>query len=112
MPFLLFAKDKEGKYLWHNQAVTELANREIIGKTDLELMSPEYAEALRATDRKVWTTGRTSVLKEEVEAPQQGKVSLQVCKFVGELAGQKCVFGVAFVLESKDSKEKRTWEVN
>jgi hypothetical protein len=34
-----------------------------------------------------------------VDESGQGKATLSVCKFVGELDGKKCVFGVSFVIE-------------
>ena len=99
MPFLFWVKDEDGRYLWGNRAISRLAKEEVIGKTDHELLWAENAEALRAVDQQVLETGKTRFLHEYVDKSGHGKVTLNVCKFVGELDGQKSVFGVSFIIE-------------
>jgi PAS domain-containing protein len=99
MPFYFWVKDKEGRYLWANRALLEVAQENIVGKTDRELGWAADAEALRADDKQVLETGRTLYVHENAHVPGRGKVTLNVCKFVGELDGKKGVFGVSFVID-------------
>ncbi|MEJ2070928.1 MAG: PAS domain-containing protein [Syntrophobacterales bacterium] len=99
MPFFFWVKDEAGRYLWVNRALSEMAQQAIIGKTDLEMGWAADAEALRADDKQVLETGKTLYVQEYAHVPGRGKVTLNVCKFVGELDGKKRVFGVSFVIE-------------
>ena len=97
-PITVSVKDKEGRYIWVNRALREMAQKDIIGKTDREMGWAADAEALRADDQKVLETGDTLYLHEYAHVPGRGKVTLNVCKFVGELDGKKGVFGISFVI--------------
>ena len=99
MPFLFWAKDEQGRHVWGNRAINQLAQENVIGKTDYELIWADNADALREADKKVFETGQPSYLHEYVDKSGRGKATLSVCKFVGELDGKKCVFGISFVIE-------------
>jgi two-component system aerobic respiration control sensor histidine kinase ArcB len=99
MPFNFWVKDEEGKYLWVNQYLAEMAQQAIVGKTDQEMGWAADAEALRADDKKVLETGKTLYLHEYAHVPGRGKVTLNVCKFLEEFDGKKCVFGISFAIE-------------
>ena len=99
MPFFFWVKDSEGRYIWVNKAIEDLANGEILGKTDDELPWAENAGKLREADNKVLETGKTQYIHEYVDDSSKGKVTLNVCKFAGELDGQKCAFGISFVID-------------
>jgi PAS domain-containing protein len=99
MPFNFWVKDEEGRYLWVNRYLADMAQQDIIGKTDLEMGWAVDAEGLRADDQKVLETGKTLYVHEYAHVPGRGKVTLNVCKFVGEFEGKKCVFGVSFVID-------------
>lgn len=99
MPFFFWVKDVEGRYLWVNRALADMAQQDIIGQTDHELVWADNAEALRAVDQQVLETGKTRFLHEYVNIPGRGQVTVSVCKFVGELDGRKCSFGVSFIVE-------------
>ena len=99
MPFNFWVKDVEGRYLWVNRYLAEMAQQAIIGKTDREMGWATDAEALRADDKQVLESGKTLYVHEDAHFPGHGKVTLSVCKFVGEFDGKKCVFGVSFVIE-------------
>ena len=62
-------------------------------------MWADNADALRAADKQVFETGKPSFLHEYVDRSGQGTATMSVCKFVGELDGKKCVFGVSFNIE-------------
>ena len=52
------------------------------------------AEGLRADDKEVLETGKTLYVHEYAHIPGRGKVTLNVCKFVGEFDGKKGAFGI------------------
>jgi PAS domain-containing protein len=99
MPFFFWVKDEEGRYLWVNRALAEMAQQAIVGKTDREMGWSADADGLRADDKKVLETGKTLYVHEDAHVPSRGKVTLNVCKFLGEFDGKKCVFGISFVIE-------------
>ena len=98
-PFLFWVKDVDGKYLWGNRAISRLAGKEIVGKTDRELPWADNADALQANDRLVFETGKPSYLHEYVDKSSRGKATLNVCKWLGELDGKTHCFGISFVIE-------------
>ena len=99
MPFLFWVKDEHGKYLWGNRAISQLAGKDIVGKTDRELPWADNADALQANDKQVFETGKPSYLHEYVDKSSRGKATLNVCKWLGELDGKKRCFGISFVIE-------------
>ena len=99
MPFNFWVKDEEGRYLWVNRYLADMAQQDIIGKTDREMGWAADAEALRADDQQVLEKGKTLYVHEYAHFPGRGKVTLSVCKFPGELDGKKGVFGISFVVE-------------
>ena len=99
MPFFAWAKDDQGKYLWVNRALVQFAGKELVGKTDRELPWTSDADTLRAEDRQVLETGKTLCQKTHIAESPRGAVDLSYCKFVAELDGKKCTFGVSFIIE-------------
>lgn len=97
MPFYFWVKDEEGRYIWVNRALNEMAGEDITGKTDDALPWAHDAEKLRADDRKVLLTGEPMFVNEYIQQP--GKATLNVCKFVGDYEGKRCTFGVSFVIK-------------
>ncbi|MEM9657366.1 MAG: PAS domain-containing protein, partial [Planctomycetota bacterium] len=67
MPFLFWIKDREGKYLWGNRAIRELADEGVVGKTDDELPWSADAESLRADDNRVFETGEPLYVHETID---------------------------------------------
>jgi PAS domain-containing protein len=88
MPFLFWVKDEEGRYLWGNRATSQLAETEIVGKTGHELPWASDADGLRLADKKVFETGKPCFHHENVN--RHGKITLNVCKWLGELDGSDC----------------------
>jgi ketosteroid isomerase-like protein len=95
MPVIFRVKDVEGKYLWVNRTLAEMAEQEIIGKTDYELHWSNDPQALSAADQNVLETKKPLYVNETIEFPGCGKVTLSVCKFAGEFEGKKCSLGIA-----------------
>jgi len=71
---------------------------DVAGKTDYELMWAADADGLRADDKEVLRTGKPIFRHEYVDKSETGKATLNVCKFLGELDGNRCVMGVSFVI--------------
>ena len=99
MPFLFWAKDEEGTYVWGNKTINDFAGENVVGKTDYELQWSADADRLREDDKRVWKTGKTEYVHEYVDRSKRGRATLNVCKFIGDLDGKRCVFGVSFVIE-------------
>jgi PAS domain S-box-containing protein len=59
-PNLIFQKDRAGRYLYVNQEFQRafgIDPRDVIGKTDADLFSPEQAAAFQTNDRRVMDAG-------------------------------------------------------
>ncbi|HXV80364.1 MAG TPA: PAS domain-containing protein [Candidatus Binatia bacterium] len=97
LPFLFWVKDEAGKYLWGNRVISQLAGQEIVGKTDHELPWAADADALRVADKQVFETAKPRFLHEYVTKPNN--ITLNVCKWLGDLEDKKRCFGIAFVIE-------------
>jgi PAS domain-containing protein len=100
VPFLLWAKDENGKHLFGNKAICDLAGENVVGKRDNDLIWANDAESLQAHDRKVLESGKTEYLHEYVQKSRHGQATLNVCKWAGELDGRKCCFGISFVINN------------
>jgi PAS domain S-box-containing protein len=82
-PTLIFLKDTEGRYLLVNrqfETAFHLASKDIVGKTDAEIFSPEQAAAFRVNDNKVLQAG-TPLQFEEVALEDDGLHTSIVFKF-------------------------------
>jgi PAS domain-containing protein len=99
MPFLFWVKDAEGKHLFGNKVICDLAGEDVVGKTDRELVWAKDADALQAHDKQVLETGKTSNIHEYVQQSRHGEATLNVCKWAGDLDGRKCCFGISFIIE-------------
>lgn len=99
VPFLFWAKDAEGTYVWGNRAINELAGENVVGKPDAELEWADNAQALREDDRRVLESGEPMFVREYVDHSERGKASLSVCKWADELDGTPHAFGISFVID-------------
>lgn len=97
MPFLFWIKDEQGKYLWVNRALAELAAQEMVGKTDLDMPWSNMAEEYRLADRQVFESNKPIFVHEYIDKPLN--ITHNVCKFPGTFDGQRCVFGVALPID-------------
>jgi len=99
VPFFFWVKDQEGRYLWVNKALVQFAGEDIVCKNDYDVPWADRADTLIKVDQEVLSTGKAHCLHELVNTPEGNPVKASVCKFVGELDGNKCNFGIAFVIE-------------
>ena len=96
MPFHLFAKDPEGRYLFASAAIGEAAGRDPTGLTDADMPWAADAGVFREHERRVLQTGETLYAHEHGTLPDGSTLVLSICKWRGELDGQPCVFGIGF----------------
>ena len=97
VPFLAWAKGEDGRYLWGNRAIAALAGQDVAGKTDRELWGSDYD--LAGADQRALETGEPQFVHEHVDPPAGGpRITLNVCKFLAEFDGRRCVFGVSFTI--------------
>jgi PAS domain-containing protein len=99
MPFLCWVKDANGGHLFGDKAICDLAGEDVVGKADRDLVWRKDADALRAHDRHVLESGRTSFIQEHVRQSAHGDASLDICKWVGDLDGRRCCFGNSFIIK-------------
>ena len=98
MPFYFWIKDDDSRYVWVNRALAEAAGDEIVGKLDADLPWSDNSDELVADDRRVLDSGDPSFIHEHAKGPDGVMMALSVCKFVGDFEGQRCSFGVSFVI--------------
>src|SRR6267143_1800095 len=82
-PTMIFLKDTEGRYLLVNrqfESMFHLDHKTIVGKTDVEIFSPQQAAAFQANDREV-VQGGVPLQFEEVALHDDGPHTNIVFKF-------------------------------
>jgi PAS domain S-box-containing protein len=75
----VYVKDLEGRYRLINSAgarMVGLAKDQILGRTDVALFSPETAQAIMASDRRIMAAGETRTFEERAEAAGVARVFL------------------------------------
>lgn len=81
----LFAKDKNLKYLFCNEATAEAAGldspRQIIGKTDYDLFWRKHAELYRSGDTDV-IHGKTKINASEIQTQPTRVANILICKMI------------------------------
>lgn len=99
MPFLVFVKSEDLKYVYGNKCFLDLVNLgsldELVGKGDSEMIWSEYADTLNENDRAALNSNEPVNTDERSEIPGKGWVGARVCKFPATVDGNKCLMGVA-----------------
>ncbi|MBN9522360.1 PAS domain S-box protein [bacterium] len=75
----MFVKDRDGKYLFMNEAAARFVGRpvaEVLGRDDTAVFDPDSARLLMARDRRVMAAGRTETEEEELTAAGTTRVFL------------------------------------
>lgn len=98
-PVVFWAKNLDGVYIFGNETINGFAGQPVVGKKDQDLPWADTADALLDHDKKVYASGETGYMHELVHKSSKGEVTLNVCKWPGELDGQPCTFGISFVIE-------------
>lgn len=99
MPFLVFVKGEDLKYIYGNKQFLELVSidslEELVGKSDSEMIWSDYAGTLNENDRAALNSNETINTDERSEIPGKGWVGARVCKFPATIDGNKYLMGVA-----------------
>ena len=82
--FPVLGQGQEGSTHLGNRTICEFAGEDVAGKTDYQLKWAAKADGLRDDDATVWKTGEPIFAHEYVDQSEEGKATLNVCKFLGE----------------------------
>jgi PAS domain-containing protein len=99
IPFCVWVKDEQGKYVWANRAVSQLAGEEVVGKTDRQLVWADDAPAIQAADTEVFRTGKPHVQREHAAKSSRGEVTMNSCKWLGDLENRRGCFGISIPVD-------------
>jgi|GEM_PF-820024 len=78
-PSAIFIKDVEGRYLTVNRRFAEMHGRtrdHFVGRSDLDLFSPEVASRLRLSDARVLSSGKAIELEDSLMLPNGNHTSI------------------------------------
>ncbi len=99
LPNLIFYKDKESRYLGCNTAFTEYLGKDekdIIGKTDVDLLGYERAKSYLRSDRRILNSNKPLINEETITFPDGRKVDYETIKTTfndlkGDVQGIICI---------------------
>ncbi len=99
LPDAVFTKDLQGRYLLINEAGARFIGRpveQILGKTDVELFSPEAAADIIARDRQVFAASQPITYEQVERTPSGTRIWLSTKGPLKDAKGNVCgLFGVA-----------------
>ena len=99
MPFLVFVKGEDLKYVYGNKQFLDLVGYdsldELVGKSDHEMIWSGYVDTLNENDRIALNSDEPVNTDESSDIPGKGRVGARVCKFPATVDGKKCLMGVA-----------------
>ncbi|MCW3798219.1 PAS domain-containing protein [Sphingomonas sp. BN140010] len=111
-PSLIYAKDREGRFIYANQAVLELYGcdvAELIGRTDADFAGPEDAAEFRRNDRRIMSTGKAEELEEQVTGDSGTRIFLSVKAPLRNQGGQ--VIGIVGTSTDVTERHQRREEL-
>ena len=108
----VYIKDCEGRYVFVNRGFEQAYGRsrsEILGRTDGELSTPEFAEAFRAHDRRIMALQEPIVIEEDVKTYDGRPISYLSSKFpLRDGTGQAyAVCGISTDITERKKAEQR-----
>jgi PAS domain S-box-containing protein len=113
VPHFIFAKDRDGRYLFVNQATAAALGMEtdqLVGKTDLELPRPQAeSESLRRDDHEVFASGEHKVIPAEALIDVHGRTRYyQTTKipFEDPVTRERALLGVAVDITDRMQAEE------
>ncbi|MFZ5979757.1 MAG: PAS domain S-box protein [Candidatus Zixiibacteriota bacterium] len=114
IPFMVFAKDREGRYVFCNQVGAEMLGttpREIVGKTIKEIIPwrPEYEQYL-LEEKEVIETGQAKIIPDDMLVYINGVAHyLQVSMYPVNLSGYDdiCLLAIAIDMTKHKEAEKQ-----
>ncbi len=109
-PAAAFIKDDAGRMLYMNEVMEQkfqVSFADVFGKTDDEWLSAEAADAVKAVDREVLTTGEPQQMIELMMTPDGSTYEWLVMKFcIGASNGRKMLGGVAIDVSEQRRAER------
>jgi PAS domain S-box-containing protein len=113
---LIYVKDSQGRYLLANQhfrAVFDLAaGRELIGRTDAELLDPATAQALAAADRAVFDHGGPLESEEVLSGADGPRTYLSTRSILHGVCSDPAVCCIATDITERVGEEAALRELN
>lgn len=96
----IFVKDRSGRYILVNNAEASshgMKPREMIGKTDADLFSPEIVEQIRSRDQAVFADGRHQIYEQSFAGQDGSTRVFLIAKYPRRAAGGEVqgVIGIA-----------------
>ena len=109
---MIFAKDRQGRYIYANQHVSQITSRgsdELIGRDDTSWAKPELARLYMDNDRRIMEAGVAEEVDEEALLPDGSRRLYRSLKAplrntAGEVIG---IVGVATDITSRKAAEER-----
>ncbi|MEM1060339.1 MAG: PAS domain-containing protein [Verrucomicrobiota bacterium] len=97
MPFMVVIRNRNGEYVYANNAVVELAGQEVVGHTDDDMPWSQHKKDFSEQDAHVFNSGESKFIFEyTVHDRFTGEsVRLHYCKWLDEFEGEECVFALA-----------------
>lgn len=114
-PAVSFMKDEAGRYIYINRTFEDLfalQQKDLIGKTDRDLMPAETAEQIRENDLAVLSTNQTIEVIETIPRADGALRQWLVFKFPFTDCGQRFVGGVAVDITERQQAEVVLQEFN
>ncbi len=113
-PDVIFAKDREGRYLLFNREAARVAGTDVdrvLGQDDRAVFAPEQAAMIRANDERVMTQGEPRTFEEELDTAD-GRVTFMATKGAlhasdGSVVG---MFGIARDITARLAAQARLRE--
>ena len=91
LPSLIYAKDREGRFVYANRALLQLYGCELsdlVGRTDADFARPEDAEQYRANDRRVMARATPEEVEERVVRDGRSRLFLSAKAPLRDQGGQ------------------------
>ncbi|HEY9625106.1 MAG TPA: PAS domain-containing protein [Crinalium sp.] len=111
IPGCAFIKDEEGRYIYTNNIGANLVNRcveEVIGKTDFDLVLPEFAQLFQATDREILVNNQPVEALERLLQDDGEHIWLSFKFPFTDASGRRLLAGMSFdVTEREAAKAER-----
>ncbi len=115
LPIPAFTKNRDGQYTSSNAENQKYWSVDLIGKSDLELLAPMEADALRAVDLRVIETGETLTEERLFENTLLGKRQF-ISRKVPLRDGSDNIIGIlganVDITERKQAEEALSWRVD
>lgn len=108
-PALAFLKNEAGQYRYVNHAFERMSKHEtqdIMGKTDFDLWSAEFAQRIRNNDLEVLATGKVSEFVESTQNIEGARYWLSFKFPIQDGAGRRLLGGVSIDITERQEAER------